>query len=266
MSDPISREADRLAALACYEVMDTPREPSFDEIAALTAKLCEAPIAVVNLIGDGRQFFKAEVGLGVRETPLESSFCAKALLEEDFLLVPDATRDPRFDCNPLVTGEPHIRFYAGALLKTAEGQPIGTLCVLDYRPRDLTALQQETIRVLARQVMAQLDLRRAVQRARATLRQRPGERGTAAADPRQRARLCHHHDRQRSPDHQLVGGRGGDLRLVRRGGASAAPSTISSRPKIAPPGCRSRRSRSRPPTAAHPTSAGTSAPTGRACS
>ena len=162
MNDTPDRENQRLAALAAYEIMDTPRERSFDEIAELTAKLCDTPIAVVNLIGDGRQFFKAEVGLGVSETPLESSFCAKALLEEEFLLIPDATADPRFDCNPLVTGEPHIRFYAGALLKTAEGLPIGTLCVLDYRPRELTAVQQETIHVLARQVMAQLDLHRAV--------------------------------------------------------------------------------------------------------
>lgn len=143
------REARRLSALAQYKVLDTPREPAFDEVAALAAKLCDAPIAIVNLIGDGRQFFKAEVGLGVRETPLESSFCAKAILEQDFLLVPDATQDPRFQSNPLVTGEPHLRFYAGALLKTEEGLPIGTLCVLDHRPRQLTELQQETLRVLA---------------------------------------------------------------------------------------------------------------------
>ncbi|MBD8552186.1 hypothetical protein [Sphingomonas sp. CFBP 8764] len=100
------REQERLAALARYEVLDTPREQSFDELAALTARLCDAPIAVVNLVGDGRQFFKAEVGLGVRETPLESSFCVKALLEDDLLVVPDLTLDTRFECNPLVTGDP----------------------------------------------------------------------------------------------------------------------------------------------------------------
>jgi len=154
-------EGERLAALARYDVMDTPREPAFDEVAALAAKLCDVPIAVVNLIGDGRQFFKAEVGLGVREIPLASSFCTKAILEEDFLLVPDATQDPRFDCNPLVVGEPHLRFYAGALLKTEEGLAIGTLCVLDYRPKQLGDVQQEALRVLARQVMARLELRRA---------------------------------------------------------------------------------------------------------
>ncbi|MHA6723922.1 PAS domain S-box protein [Sphingomonas sp. RS2018] len=155
-------EARRLEALADYGVMDTPREASFDEIAALAARLCDAPIGVVNLIGDGRQFFKAEVGLGVRETPLESSFCAKAILEEEFLLIPDATQDPRFACNPLVTGEAGMRFYAGAVLKTDNGLPIGTLCVLDHRPRVLSDVQQETIRVLAHQAMAQLELRRAL--------------------------------------------------------------------------------------------------------
>ncbi|WP_322965045.1 PAS domain S-box protein [Sphingomonas fuzhouensis] len=156
-------ETQRLAALARYDVMDTPREPSFDELAALTARLCDAPIAVVNLVGKGRQFFKAEVGLGVRETPLESSFCAHALLEQDFLIVPDLSKDARFDCNPLVTGAPHIRAYAGALLKTEDGMAIGTLCVLDYRVRDFSDLQREALGVLARQVMAQLDLRRTVE-------------------------------------------------------------------------------------------------------
>ena len=162
MNEMSDRERHRLTALARYDVLDTPREPSFDEIVALAAKLCDVPIAVINFIGEDRQFFKAEVGLGVRETPLDSSFCAKAILEGDFLLVPDATLDPRFDCNPLVVGEPHIRFYAGALLKSEDGLPIGTLCTLDHRPRQLTDLQQETLRVLARQVMSQLELRRAV--------------------------------------------------------------------------------------------------------
>lgn len=155
-----ANERKRLAALASYDALDTPKERDFDEIAQLASDICGTPIAVVNLIADERQFFKAEVGLGVRETPFESSFCAKAILEEDFLLVPDATKDSRFDCNPLVTGEPHLRFYAGAILKTADNLPIGTVCVLDYQPRELSELQQRTLRVLARQVMTQLELRR----------------------------------------------------------------------------------------------------------
>lgn len=154
------REAERLEALEAYDMLDTPRESDFDDIAQLASQICETPIAVVNLIGDNRQFFKAEVGLGVRETPIDSSFCAKAILEEDFLLVPDATKDSRFDCNPLVTGEPNLRFYAGALLKTDAGHAIGTVCVLDYQPRSLSSLQQNALRVLSRQVMRQLELRR----------------------------------------------------------------------------------------------------------
>ena len=164
---PGEREAARLAALRSYDVLDTPREQDFDDIAELASAICGTPIAVVNLIGEDRQFFKAEVGLGIRETPLDSSFCARAILEQDFLLVPDATRDSRFDCNPLVTGEPHLRFYAGALLKTDAGLPVGTVCVLDYRPRDLTEVQIKTLRVLARQAMAQLELRLALKERRA---------------------------------------------------------------------------------------------------
>ena len=159
------RERLRLEALRRYDILDTPTEEAFDEIAQLAAEICKCPMGVVNLVDETRQFFKAEVGLGVRETPLETSFCAHALLEDDFLVVPDATQDPRFNCNPLVTGAPGIRFYAGALLKTAEGLPIGTLCVLDTKAKPLTGLQQRALKVLARQVMQQLDLRLALKQA-----------------------------------------------------------------------------------------------------
>ncbi|MHC2019962.1 PAS domain-containing protein [Methylobacterium sp. CM6247] len=162
-----SDEARRLQALESYQIFDTPREEDFDGIATLAAEICSTPIAVVNLIGDGRQFFKAEVGLGVRETPLDTSFCRQAMLQEDFLYVPDATRDPRFEGNPLVTGEPGLRFYAGALLKTPDGHPIGTVCVLDTQPRELTDRQKATLKQLARQTMAQLELRRVAQAQRA---------------------------------------------------------------------------------------------------
>ena len=157
-------EADRLGALRAYGILDTEPEQAFDDIVHLAAKICDAPIAVVNLIDRGRQWFKAETGLGVRETPLETSFCAHAILQDDGMVVPDATQDPRFECNPLVTGEAALRFYAGRLLKSADGYPLGTLCVLDtrVRPEGLTGLQAETLDVLARQVMAQLELRRAI--------------------------------------------------------------------------------------------------------
>ena len=155
-------ESVRLRALDRYHLLDSPREQDFDEIAEAAAELCETPIAVVNLVGDGRQFFKAEVGLGVRETPLDTSFCRQALLQDDFLVVPDATRDPRFECNPLVTGEPGLRFYAGALLKTPDGHAIGTVCVLDTKPHDLTERQRKGLMRLASQTMAQMELRRSL--------------------------------------------------------------------------------------------------------
>nr|USU32368.1 PAS domain S-box protein [Methylobacterium sp. OTU13CASTA1] len=158
---PASETEDRrLRALDRYRLLDTPREQDFDEIAEAAAELCDVPIGVVNLIGDGRQFFKAEVGLGVRETPLETSFCRQAILQEDFLYVPDATRDPRFEGNPLVTGDPGLRFYAGALLRTADGHPIGTVCVLDTKPHELSGRQRKGLQRLARQTMAQMELRR----------------------------------------------------------------------------------------------------------
>ncbi len=153
-------ENARLAALRSYDILDTSPEPNFDDIVRIAAHVCNAPIAAVNLIEDTRQWFKAEIGLGVRETPLDVSICAHAILQQDFSVVPDTTRDPRFACNPLVSGEPHLRFYAGAVLNTPEGLPLGTVCVLDHKPRELTEEQAFTLRALARQVMAQLQLRR----------------------------------------------------------------------------------------------------------
>jgi PAS domain S-box-containing protein len=164
MTTPAWNETDRLAALHSYDILDSEREPAFDDITALVARLCDAPIAVVNLIDADRQWFKSEVGLGVRETPLETSFCRHALLEQDRLVVPDATQDPRFEGNPLVTGEAGLRFYAGVLLKDQNGLPLGTLCVLDTRarPEGLNATQAEALEVLARQVMNLLNLRKAI--------------------------------------------------------------------------------------------------------
>ncbi|WP_101927485.1 MULTISPECIES: GAF domain-containing sensor histidine kinase [Luteimonas] len=153
-------EARRLASLRAYGILDTPEEAVFDDITRIASAVCQTPISVVNLIDAHRQWFKSEVGLGVRETPLETSICAHAILEEDYLEVADTTLDPRFAYNPLVTGEPGLRFYAGALLKTPDGLPIGTVCVLDTVPRALTPEQIATLQALARQVMAQLELRK----------------------------------------------------------------------------------------------------------
>lgn len=154
----------RLEALRSYGILDTPVEGAFDDITRIAAYVCQVPIAVVNLIDEGRQWFKSEVGLGVRETPLETSLCAHAILEEEFLEVPDTTLDDRFRCNPLVTGPPGLRFYAGALLRDPAGHALGTVCVLDTQPRTLSEQQRSLLRGLARQTMAQLELRRALLR------------------------------------------------------------------------------------------------------
>ena len=160
-------EAERLAALARYGILDSEPEGLYDDVVALAAKLCNAPIAIINLVAEGRQWFKAEVGLGVRETPLDVSICAHAILQPGLFEVPDTLADPRFANNPLVVGQPHLRFYAGALLETEDGFPLGTLCTLDYRPRRLTEDQKQILRVLARQVMTQMELRRSLATERA---------------------------------------------------------------------------------------------------
>jgi len=155
-------EAARLAALERCGVLDTDREPAFDGIAELAAHIFDAPIAVVNFVASDRQFFKAEVGIGKRELPLDVSICRHALLQPGLFVVPDLAGDARFSANPLVQVEGGLRFYAGALLE-ADGLPIGTVCVLDTQPRPegVTARQGQALRTLAQQTMAQLELRRA---------------------------------------------------------------------------------------------------------
>ena len=157
---PSCDENKRLDALYRYGILDTPQEAEYDELTALAADLFGAPIAVINFIDRDRQWFKSEVGLGVRETPLETSFCRHALLENDLLVVENTLEDPRFANNPLVKGNPHFRFYAGALLKSNDHQAIGTLCILDRKVRKFSAANQRTLRVLANQVMAQLEQKR----------------------------------------------------------------------------------------------------------
>jgi len=153
-------EEARLAALKSYDILDTPFEESFDDFTRLIAHICEAPIAVINLIDRDRQWFKSEIGLGTRETPLDVSICKHAILQKGLFVVPDTTLDPRFQNNPLVTGEPYLRFYAGALLETEQGLPLGTVCVLDYQPRHLTDAQADVLGIVARQVMTALELRK----------------------------------------------------------------------------------------------------------
>jgi PAS domain S-box-containing protein len=168
-------EADRIEALRGYGILDTEHETAFGDIAELAAHVLQAPIAVVNFIAEGRQWFKAEIGIGARELPLDVSICRHAILGDDLLVVPDLTADPRFACNPLVEVAGGLRFYAGALLKTAEGLPLGTICVLDRvpRPDGVTESQMRALKALAGQTMAQLEIRRsqtAIREAEARLR------------------------------------------------------------------------------------------------
>src|SRR5687768_743336 len=156
-----TNELARLAALRSYQILDTAAEQAFDDLALLASQICNTPIALITLIDEDRQWFKARVGVTVDETERSLAFCAHAILDAgNIMLVPDATRDDRFRENPLVIGDPHIRFYAGAPLVTPDGHALGTLCVIDSRSRTLTADQREALDALRRQVESQLQLRR----------------------------------------------------------------------------------------------------------
>ncbi|AVI61482.1 sensor domain-containing diguanylate cyclase [Halomonas sp. GFAJ-1] len=157
---PEDYETRRLKALADYQILDTQKDAAFDEIVEAVSLICDTPIAVVNFIDRDRQWFKSEKGLGVQETPRDISICVHALLQPGIFVVPDTTQDARFVNNPLVTGEPHLRFYAGAVLKSQDGYPLGTLCALDYEPRELTQRQRFALQALANQVMAHMELMR----------------------------------------------------------------------------------------------------------
>ncbi|GJD51813.1 Sensor histidine kinase RcsC [Methylobacterium crusticola] len=157
-------EAERLEALDGYAILDTTPEAAFDDVAQLAREVCAAPIALVSLVAAERQWFKAEAGLGLRETGRDASVCVHTFREPGLLVIADLTRDPRTARNPLVAGPPALRFYAGHPLLTPEGLPLGALCVLDTRPRPdgVTPRQAAALAGLARQVMAQLELRRAL--------------------------------------------------------------------------------------------------------
>ncbi len=153
-------ETARLRALRESCILDTPPEECYDDITHLASEICGAPISLVSLVDRDRQWFMSRVGLDVMETPRDVSFCGHAILDSELMVINDARKDARFADNPLVTGEPRIRFYAGAPLATADGQNLGTLCVIDKVERTLSEGQAEALRALSRQVIAQLELRR----------------------------------------------------------------------------------------------------------
>lgn len=153
-------EVERLKDLSSYQVLDTLPEPAFDDLTFLASNICHTPIALISLVDDRRQWFKSKVGISADETSRDIAFCAHCILQPELMVVPDALADTRFADNALVTGDPNIRFYAGTPLTTAGGHNLGTLCVIDRVPRELTPKQKSSLKALGRQVMAQLELRR----------------------------------------------------------------------------------------------------------
>ena len=156
---PLSIEASRIAALNRYAILDTEPEQSFDDLVTLAAHICRTPMAMLSLVDEHRQWFKSKVGVQVRETPREISICTHAIQQDDLFIVPDTRQDPRFRDNPLVVGEPRVRFYAGAPLINEDGFALGTLCVVDREPRELDEDQKNALLSLRRLALAQMELR-----------------------------------------------------------------------------------------------------------
>jgi GAF domain-containing protein len=155
-----TNEAERLAALRDYHILDTEAEGVYDDIARLASYICGVPIAMVSLVDGSRQWFKSKLGVHSKETPRDVAFCSHAILQSEPLIVRDAMKDSRFADSALVRRAPRIRFYAGFPLVTPEGFALGTLCAIDRKPRQLSVGQKQAMQALARQVMALLDLHR----------------------------------------------------------------------------------------------------------
>jgi anti-sigma regulatory factor (Ser/Thr protein kinase) len=164
-----TNEAERLRSLRSYKILDTDPEQAFDDLTLIASQICGAPIALITLVDEDRQWFKSRIGTDLRETPRSISFCAHAIQQKGIFTVPDASIDARFKDNPVVKGNPHIRFYAGAPIESSDGQALGTLCVIDYVPRALTPEQNHALQALERQVAAQMELRRNLEELRIAL-------------------------------------------------------------------------------------------------
>ena len=177
-------EEARLDALRGYRILDTPAEAGFDDLVLVAKALCRTPVALVSLVDADRQWFKARIGLEPTETPLSQSVCAHALRQDGLLVIPDLRLDERTRDNTLVTAQPHMRFYAGALLETPRGERLGTLCVLDTDPRPggLTDDQAQALKALARQVMAQMELRCVVEQRDAAIAEHDRTESTMRRD------------------------------------------------------------------------------------
>jgi len=158
LSSSGAEESARLSALRSYCVLETGREARFDDLTCLASTICETPVSLVSLVDTNRLFFKSAHGIDLREIPYPDFFCGHAIRQRDLFVVPDSNEDPRFAKHPLVVDSPRVRFYAGAPLVTPQDYRLGTLCVIDFVPRELQPKQLEMLRILGRQVMCQLDL------------------------------------------------------------------------------------------------------------
>ncbi len=159
-------EKERLDDLKNYAILDTLPEIDFDDFTKIAANIFGTPIALISLVDESRQWFKSSYGLGATETPREVAFCSHAILQDDVFVVPDSFKDERFHDNPLAVGAPHVRFYAGAPLKTPSGHKLGTLCVIDSTPREFDEEQKEILKALGRQVINQMELRLSLKEAK----------------------------------------------------------------------------------------------------
>jgi len=153
-------DAARVDALQKYAILDSEPEQAFDDLTLLASYVCQTPIALISLVDEDRQWFKAKVGISATETSRDIAFCSTAIQQQDVFVVPDALQDERFRTNPLVVSEPNIRFYAGAPLINEDGYALGTLCVIDRTPRNLAADQEAALKALSRLVLMQMEFRR----------------------------------------------------------------------------------------------------------
>jgi GAF domain-containing protein len=155
-----ANETARLAALERYAILDSDPEQAFEDLTLLASFICKTPIALISLVDGDRQWFKSRIGITASETSRDVAFCSTAILQTDVFVIPDALKDERFRNNPLVVDDPHIRFYAGAPLINEEGLALGTICVVDKTPRELSPEERDALKALSRLVVAQMEFRR----------------------------------------------------------------------------------------------------------